>query len=366
MSSATQNLTFNSNVALTGNQTWSIASGRSLLLGNVANGFSDGGNTLALTGAGTFDVRATNTFGSNVTIGTTTMNVNATASTVTLGGSNTFDVLNIYLGRASGATISNFGVASHFGDGGTNSAITVGGNNSSGVLEYTGSTASTNRTVTRDARSSASGIDVTTAGQTLTISGNLGSGSQVNTGANGWVFGGAGNLTLSGVISNSTGVGSTGTTITKNGAGILTLSRANTFSGGLTINTGTVVASVNSSLGTGSVTINDGATLTLQTNSILNDNSYLYLFGTTSLVNMDFSGSDTLSNIFVNGTGISTSGLYSSSALNTLFGATYFAGTGSFNVLAIPEPSTYLLFGITSLVLVFVSKRRFKNSRQTH
>jgi autotransporter-associated beta strand protein len=244
-------LIFANAVTLGANQTWTIAGGGTGNNLQMNGAFSDGGNTLAVTGTGTFDLRGTNTFGSNVTIDTT-VSVNGAAATVTLGGANTMNTLNIPSGRVIGATLNNFGVASNFGDGGTNTAIALG-NTTNGVMEYSGITATSNRTVNRDARSAASGIDVTTPGQTLTLTSNLGSGSQTNAGTNGWTFGGAGNLTLNGVISNATGGGSTGTSITKNNGGTLTLgSTTNSYTGATDVLGGKLV--VNGNISTSSLT----------------------------------------------------------------------------------------------------------------
>jgi len=72
---------------------------------------------------------------------------------------------------------------------------------------------------------------------------------------------GTGNTTLSGVISNNTG-GAT-TAITKNGTGTLAIgsSSNNTFTGGLTLNAGTVSFGNTGSLGSGNVTVNGGSFL---------------------------------------------------------------------------------------------------------
>jgi autotransporter-associated beta strand protein len=67
-------------------------------------------------------------------------------------------------------------------------------------------------------------------------------------------IGGSGNTTLSGIISNNTA----STSLTKNGTGTLTLSGANTFTGGLLINTGTVTATVAGAMGTASNTVTFG------------------------------------------------------------------------------------------------------------
>ena len=255
-SSTTVNLILANAVTLGANQTWSTVSGRSIQMNGA---FSDGGKTLAVSGAGTFDLRGSNTFGSNVTIDSA-VSVNSAGATVTLGGSNTMNSLAVPSGRVIGATLGNFGVASNFGDGGTNTAITLG-NSTNGVMEYSGVTASSNRTVNRDGRSAASGIDVTNANETLTLTGNMGSGNQTNAGSNGWAFGGAGNLTLNGAISNATGANSTGTTISKNGGGTLTLgSNSNTYTGATEVNSGKLIINGNVSTST-LTTVKSGGTL---------------------------------------------------------------------------------------------------------
>ncbi len=244
-------------VALSENQVWTLTGGggtQNLQLNTTS--FTTNGNTLSVTGNSTLDIRALGslTLGSTVTFDTSvSINGNSTTTDVTFGGSNTNNTLNIVAGRLSGNTIGNFGVASAFGDGGTNTAIVVGGGTAgqNGVMIYTGNTASSNRTVTRDARSVASGINVTTAGETLTITGNVGSGTQVNAAGSGWVFGGAGNLTLTGVISNTSNVSSAGTAITKLGAGTLTLGGASnsTYTGNTTVTEGILIAITDKSLG---------------------------------------------------------------------------------------------------------------------
>ena len=66
---------------------------------------------------------------------------------------------------------------------------------------------------------------------------------------------GTGNTTIAGIISNNTATGQT--SLIKNGTGTLSLTAANTFSGGLTINTGTVSATPGAS-GTASNTVTFG------------------------------------------------------------------------------------------------------------
>jgi fibronectin-binding autotransporter adhesin len=359
-------------VTLGANQTWTITGGGSGNNLQMNGAFSDGGKTLAVIGTGTFDLRGTNTFGSNVTIDTT-VSVNSAGATVTFGGANTMNSLSIPSGRVIGATLNNFGVASNFGDGGTNTAITLG-NTTRGVMEYSGITASSNRTVNRDARSVGSGIDVTTSGQTLTLSGNMGSGSQINVGNNGWAFGGAGNLTLNGVISNSTGVGSTGTTITKNDGGTLTLGNAsNTYTGVTDVVGGKLI--VNGNISTSSLTtVKTGATLggTGTVGAVVVDSNGIFAPGDSGIESLNVNGNLTLNSGSISNFEINTAGdiadLAISSALLT-FGGTlnvtrvggalvagdtfnlfdWSSATGTFSTVNLPSLDTGLVWDQSSL-----------------
>ncbi|MBI5382866.1 MAG: autotransporter-associated beta strand repeat-containing protein [Opitutae bacterium] len=88
---------------------------------------------------------------------------------------------------------------------------------------------------------------------TLTVSGNIGGTNQ------NLIVGGVGNTTLSGAIATGTG------TLTKDGAGTLTLSgsSANNFSGGLSVNDGTVILNKTfsgvSATGSGNITVGDSS-----------------------------------------------------------------------------------------------------------
>lgn len=93
---------------------------------------------------------------------------------------------------------------------------------------------------------------------------------------------GSGGLTISSAITGAT------RSITKDGAGTLTLSGANTFSGGVTLNAGTLSVSSASALGTGTLTL-AGGTLRLNTASVT-----LGTLSVTGNSTIDFAGNNTL------------------------------------------------------------------------
>lgn len=95
-------------------------------------------------------------------------------------------------------------------------------------------------------------FDISAASAPVTVPSVTGAGN-INLGANLLAEGGDNSdQTLSGVISG------TGGNFIKNGTGTLTLSGANSFTGGFTLDSGTVRAGSNSALGAGSVTLNSG------------------------------------------------------------------------------------------------------------
>jgi autotransporter-associated beta strand protein len=230
-------------VTLSANQTWdagaaSINMSRNLITQGYTLNFTGGatsGSTLgANLGGGTFG-------DSNTTIGVNGLTV---TGQLALAGANTYNKLTISgNGTLSGNTFGNFGEASSFGDGGGNLTILLGADTSSGTFRYTGNSTTSNRTFNRRNATTAGlengVIEVATAGQTLTITGNLG--NEVNRAVDsGWRFGGAGNLVLAGVI-NDNGDATGKTFITKNGTGRLTLTATNTYQGSTTVSEGVLL-----------------------------------------------------------------------------------------------------------------------------
>ncbi|NHQ61256.1 hypothetical protein G9409_11825, partial [Chlorobium sp. BLA1] len=207
-----------------------VSSGATLNLDTYSD--SVGAVTLSdgsITGTGTATL--TSTSGFTVSNGTVSAKLAGTVpltktgtGTVTLSGVNTYTgVTTINAGVLSVGTIGNGGVAGNLGAA-TNVAanLVLGG----GTLQYTGSTASTNRAFTLTTGTSST-IDVT-----------------------------ANNLTISGIGANTTGA------LTKSGAGTLTLSGANLFTGLTTISGGTLAYGITNALASGGVTVNgSGAVL---------------------------------------------------------------------------------------------------------
>ncbi|MEI6123157.1 MAG: autotransporter-associated beta strand repeat-containing protein [Bacteroidota bacterium] len=162
---------------------------------------------------------------------------------LTLSGLNTFTgITTINAGVLSVATIGNGGVAGNMGQA-TNAAanIVMGG----GTLQYTGISASTDRSFTL------------TAGTT----------SKIDISAN--------DLTISGASTNTTGA------LTKLGAGTLVLSGTNLYTGTTTINVGTLQYGITNALLNGAVTVNGGT---------YNIASYSDAVGTVTLTNGVISG----------------------------------------------------------------------------
>jgi len=241
------------------------------LTNNSANGsgtgsglLSVGGNIKAATSSPvTLTLRGSNT-NNNVVSGTIS---NGTSSALSLTktdsglwrltGTNSFtgNVL-IYAGTLVANSIANSGVDSALGAG---SSISLGQNSASvgmGTLSYAGSTASSNRTITiaNGASGGAGTIAVTTAGQTLTLSGNV---SASNTSAASTLrINGVGNGVLSGTIT-----GTPNMAITKEGTGTWTFSAANTYSGITTVSAGTLLINGDQSLATGNVTVSNSGTV---------------------------------------------------------------------------------------------------------
>ena len=163
----------------------------------IANGVTLGG-ALTLSGSNNFEIGGVITGAASLT--------KSGANTVTLSNANTYTGVTIIAGGTlSVATIGNGGVTSSNLGSASNAASNIVFDG--GTLQYTGSTATSDRAFTINAGKTAT-IEVTTSGQSLSLAG-------------------------------ATGTTTTGA-LTKTGAGTLTLTGASTYSGGTTVQAGTL------------------------------------------------------------------------------------------------------------------------------
>ena len=233
-----------------------------------------GALTVAITGNGSQSLSGNNLYTGATLLTSGTLNVNGAAAlgngTVTLNGG-TLDNTS-----GSAITLSN------------NQAITLGGNfnfsnssgNSSNNLNL-GTGAITNagsRTITLNGTGTTltlggvmtngvAGVQMTTVngvGNTLALGGYILSSTAGTPRTD--IFNGNGSVTITGPVSDVTS-GAAASGLTYSGTGALALAANNTFTGPLSVNSGTVILSGNNSAATGTTNVANGATLQLNTNS---------------------------------------------------------------------------------------------------
>jgi fibronectin-binding autotransporter adhesin len=255
-------LTLASSVNLGSAQTWALNNRRLDLTGALTTN----GNALSITGAAGSTLRTnTNTFGTDVTIGNN-VGVVLNAGTLTITGiNNTNASFTTFSGTTHIASMGNLGDASSIG---------TGRASATGVINYTGSTFSSNKGLDRQ-NGGTLALNVNTVGQTLSMSGNFT--SRLTSHIGGFSFGGAGNLSLSGNILNATA-----TTVTKNGTGTLTLSGANAYTGATSVESGTLALVGGSQVSP--ITVNSGATLGFTLGSPTTSTNTLTFSGLTAKV----------------------------------------------------------------------------------
>ena len=122
--------------------------------------------------------------------------------------------------------------------------------------------------------------------------------------------------------------------LTKAGTETLVLSGTNTYAEGTMVSAGTLLANSDSALGAGKIAVANGATLILQTNTTINDQATL-LLETNVLLTLDFTGAETIGCLSLNGGTIwLTNGIYDAAALDALGTGTY-GGPGSLAVTGV-------------------------------
>jgi autotransporter-associated beta strand protein len=413
-------LTLATTIALGANQTWTINAGNASTRFNLnVPEIIDNGYSLQVTGGNRLDITRTGnvTLTNNVNLNTGSVIVNNSATVVTLGNANQTDSFQVIKGRAIGSTLGNFGVASSFGDGGTNSAIIMGGGSAGdfGFLEYTGGDASSNRTFNFDRRTNGSEIRNMNASSTLTLSGAINNNQGGVTANSTYSFGGSGSFILSGSqqLKDNTDA-SFVTSLAKNGTGRLTITGDNsntaptsgTFQGATNVNNGVLVVegtgSINStsgisvadgagfiydsstaltkgitlasgsriggdgSINAGALTLGSGVNFVfdpLKTLDVTGAVSLANSFSVSSLVNIDGTminwsgiadGTYTLINNGSDFSNISNFGLVNAADIGG--GRSAYFQNGSLQLVVVPEPSTYLL-GLLGLGAVAGARR---------
>jgi autotransporter-associated beta strand protein len=279
----------------------------------------------------------------NVTLSNTSTALSQTGSIRLVTGVNTF-VGSVLVQRGT----VTFNTSTAFGN--SANLITLGqaGQGSAAILSTAGGSVVANPIVVATGTGGTSTIGSTSnAGATtgysglITLNGDLSVTSASTTGTN--------TISFSNTIS---GVGG----LTKIGAGSVTLSGMdNSYQGGTTINSGTLIVTRDSGLGTGNVSLTAaGVTLTLQNgavNNYINDNASISIVD-NAIANLNFMGTDVVSGIILGGVPQTTLGTYGAAGSGAQFEFAHFAGTGTLTL--IPEPSTYMLLGVG---LLFCAQR---------
>ena len=276
----------------TGNRTLAITNNASTLLSGPVRLADDNVNARTLTINGTLGIsgaisnnNAGNTIASSLTkIGSGTLTLSNAANTYT-------GITTVSDGILSVATLANGGSNSSIGASSVTATNLVIG--STGTLQYTGSTVTTDRGF--DTTAGTGKIEVTNVNTTLTFSGNADS-------------------------------------VTKTGAGTLVLSGSNSYAG-LTVSGGTLrIANPTTQAISGTLTASNGGTLQLggSNNDQLHDNSTIAIASGGFL---DMAGrNEKVKNISGSGTVINSGGSQSTLTVSGFSGNTVFDGAITGNV----------------------------------
>ena len=117
---------------------------------------------------------------------------------------------------------------------------------------------------------------------------------------------------------------------------------------------GTLTALKDNALGTGNISLTGGTVVLLlqggATNNYIGDAASISI-ATGALANLNFTGSDSVGGIVLNGVAQTTPGTYGSTSSGATFQSAFFSGTGTLTLgAAVPEPATWMLMGFGLLV----------------
>jgi fibronectin-binding autotransporter adhesin len=385
-------------VALTAAQSWTNNSSN---LFTVSVPVTNGANLLTISGTGNTTISGVIGNGSG---GLTKSGV----GTLTLSGANTYTgATTISAGVLSVSSLANGGVASDIGQS-TNAAANLAFNG--GTLQYTGGNVSTDRNFTINTGKTAT-IDVTTAATNLTISGGstatngaltkIGAGTLTLNGANN--YSGAttvnnGTLTLdnnnttTARLVNTSGitVNSGGTLLLAQSGGTASINRikdsatinlgagATVGTGGIFntggLNEGPVGGAAGSIAAMGALTLNANSTIdfTSANSSNLLFSSLTYTAGTAVRIEhwtgTFFADNGAATNdrlLFISTTGLTTAQLASvqftddaGALMGT--GATQISFNGYFELVPVPEPSTWIGGALTMVAIGYSQRKRLR------
>jgi autotransporter-associated beta strand protein len=167
-----------------------------------------------------------------------------------------------------------------------------------------------------------------------------------------------------GFFTDTSGTNSARLALVKMNTGNLTLSRANSHTGGTTVQAGSLTGAVDGALGAGDVFVMSAANLILQggaTNNYIANNANLILASGTPNVNLNYSGTDTIGALSLDG-GLTflQPGVYGGFGSPAPAGNQYpqFTSTGTVTVTAVPEPMGVAGLGIAAMGLLARKRRR--------
>ena len=254
-----------STVTLGGNTlTIGKSSGTTTFAGSIADGMSSGGSLLK-DGASTQILSGNNSYTGTTTISAGTLQVGSGGTTGTLGSGAVVNNAALVVNRSDEATLgNNISGTGSFTQAGAGTTTLTGSNSFTGAVSVSagqlvnGSTYGLGGTLLNysDKVAFADGITA------YTLGGLTGSSNFAMTNAGGLAFAltvgnGDRSATYSGNLSG------TGASLTKVGTGTQTLNGNNTYTGGTTVNAGTLMANntEGSAVGTSAVTVNSGGRL---------------------------------------------------------------------------------------------------------